>query len=64
MMLSANDATQLAFCSRLERLNICSLHFESCSCGVTENPPELLGERRPRALSLAPTCYVAYRPAR
>lgn len=51
MMPSANDATQLAFCPRLERLNICSLHFESCSCGVTKKPPELLDERRARALS-------------
>lgn len=49
--IRTNDTTQLAFCSRLERLNVCSLHPESCSCGVTEKPPELLDEKRARALS-------------
>lgn len=45
-------------------MNICSLHFESCSCGVTEKNRLNFWMRDGRARSLDPTCYVAYRPAR
>lgn len=60
--IRTNDTTQLAFCSRLGRLSICSLHLESCSCGVTEKPPELLDEETgARALYLSPATWL---PAR
>lgn len=62
-MVRANDATQLAFCPRFERLNICSLHLGELQLRCDRKPPELLDERRARALSLPLTCYVAISPA-